>query len=527
MKLEWENTNSSHYITISNNNGFLSLKPNNKSEELTDGQIEAFYEVTNPNKQNGGTTHYYASANLTHYVNDKGEIKKINISSKETVCALLKEIKVKEDKVNNQYTVLWSGNYELLDSNFSWKKLGNDLTSDKVLAIKKVISTTQTTFIFSKIAPLQKIIFGPPGTGKSYSIENIRNQLAVNPDGVVRTVFHPEYSYGDFVAKLLPVSIEKDRKKTVEYQIHAGPFIKALAKALVNPTLHYLLVIDEINRGNCAAIFGDIFQLLDRKDTGESEYQIECSKLTRLALVEEMKKNKLSIPTNLSIPSNLSIPANLSIVATMNTSDESVFFMDSAFKRRWQFEYLGPDKNIEGFDDQKDAKIIFESSDNTNDPLTWNDLRTGINTFIKENSAYVRRIEDKQLGLWFMKAKNNKISEDDIKYKLMFYLWDNVFARDKKPLEDLLNKKVENEKVKLVTFDDFCHHSNRFLNIFKPIQMDSQPKYEEYANPDANPDANPNANPNANPDTNPDTNPNANPDVNPDANQKKNNINFK
>lgn len=397
---------------------------------------------------------------------------------------------IKDDK----NVICWiKPNHQLFDSlDDEWKKLGGLLKGD-VSAIREVktIEVEQATTIFTKHDTKQKIIFGPPGTGKSYSVKQIQKDLKVNDTdenkGVFRTTFHPEYSYGDFVAKLLPLTVGDK----VRYDIHAGPFIQALAKALSNDNNHVLLVIDEINRGNCAAIFGDIFQLLDRKNCGKSEYEIDLSKLTRLALVQELQKisdagqeNKESADTAIAQveekEKKLYIPANLSIVATMNTSDESVFYMDSAFKRRWQFQYIGPDdhekkckKHANSENDnkcpsdceegqQQNALIrykVSESESESDSEKSWEDLRKAINKFMVEKSASVRRFEDKQLGLWFIKAKNGKIEREDIQFKLMHYLWDNVFARDKEPLRELLGL----QKDKLVTFGQFADEYDNFL----------------------------------------------------------------
>lgn len=412
---------------------------------------------------------------------------------------------IKDDK----NVICWiKPNHQLFDSlDDEWKKLGGLLKGD-VSAIREVktIEVEQATTIFTKHDTKQKIIFGPPGTGKSYSVKQIQEKLKVNdtPEnkGVFRTTFHPEYSYGDFVAKLLPVTVpdnDSKDKKRVEYQIHAGPFVQSMAKALVYPNSHFLLVIDEINRGNCAAIFGDTFQLLDRKNCGEncgeSEYEIDPSKLTRQALIEELllltasDKDKPTdderIKAGKLAGSKLSIPSNLSIVATMNTSDESVFYMDSAFKRRWQFEYIGPD-NHEEIDKngelkpnktcpqqnaiivRKDGAAMTHTVENNVVELTWEQLRKGINKFLLDNPNSVRRIEDKQIGLWFIKTKDGKIARDDIKFKLMHYLWDNVFARDKEPLRKLLGlqkdgDKTKGDKIKLVTFGQFADEYDNFL----------------------------------------------------------------
>ena len=338
---------------------------------------------------------------------------------------------------------------------------------------------------------LQIIKFGPPGTGKSHSVVKTISEHCCQVKGrdhedVITTVFHPDYSYGDFTAKLVPVTVENDSGKSVEYQIHAGPLTKALARAFVNRCETVYLVIEEINRGNTAAIFGDVFQLLDRDECGESEYPIHIQTLFYEALKKEFNsilksdkgesekskdedKNKPKKQLD-SILKNqqLFLPSNLSIIATMNTSDESVFYMDSAFKRRWHFEYIDVDADSDSYkkpdDEDHPLHKQITAKINGNANCDWDCFRKALNTFIKDHKNSIRRIEDKLIGLWFIKAQNDEISESEIKNKLMHYLWDNVFARDKQPLIDKI--KVEDKNKDIVTFGDFIKHYDDFIKAF-------------------------------------------------------------
>lgn len=220
--------------------------------------------------------------------------------------------------------------------------------------------------------PIQKIIFGSPGTGKSYQIREITaNQLGIESNGAnilsnsVKAVFHPEYTYSDFIGKLLPLS----NGNFVIYKYYPGHFLQALGMAyrgLINNNYHnYLLVIDELNRGNASAIFGSIFQLLDREDNGWSTYEVDISEMELVGLFNAMDyetefsyKNEIRVygcdlnkffdnyfdkpnaeedktgVMELLRQRKIKIPPNLSIIATINTSDESIYYLDSAFKRR-------------------------------------------------------------------------------------------------------------------------------------------------------------------------------------------------
>lgn len=246
---------------------------------------------------------------------------------------------------------------------------------------------------------IQKIFFGPPGCGKSYRVRKEATDILGIEDPkesgyVINTTFHPEYGYGDFVAKLLPQTKEKGQ---IEYRIHAGPLIKALAHAIVNKNENVLLVIDEINRGNCAQIFGDIFQLLDRGDDGLSEYDVHMSDMIADALRKELDKKD---PEEFFPKRKLRLPPNLSIIGTMNTSDESVYYMDTAFKRRWDFEHMPWDGAVNSpeLTAQKNARI-------KNAKHTWHEFLTELNDFIAIEFKG-RSIDDKQVGIWFLKASN-------------------------------------------------------------------------------------------------------------------------
>jgi 5-methylcytosine-specific restriction enzyme B len=382
-------------------------------------------------------------------------------------------------------------------------------------------------------SPIQRIIFGNPGTGKSHSIDKkiLPNELKIKVDGadVIKTVFHPEYTYGDFMGKLLPLSkTGKDERSYVEYKFYAGHMLKSISRAYKNlmiahandePAQNVALVIDEINRGNSSAIFGTAFQLLDRDDDGFSSYQITLSELEFQAFINEVaaeaellentlckhesdryilfsdldeakrerEKDKENNETHLVLPSHpnvpynseyglnviketfkidlqnrqIRLPPNLSIIGTMNTSDNSIYFMDSAFKRRWDWSFYDWDEGA-----QVPAAKYTESL--TEGP--WKTLVRALNAFLKSKHEVIRGIEDKQVGFYFIKSwrDEGQVTEDEIQSKLMFFVWDSVFQRDKRPLLELLNEaRGEGQKLsrgQLVTFGDFCNYHNEFVN---------------------------------------------------------------
>ena len=376
--------------------------------------------------------------------------------------------------------------------------------------------------------PLQKILFGSPGTGKSYKIRSIATeQLGIKFDrktkmltDTVKTVFHPEYTYADFMGKLMPQS----QGHSILYKFYPGHFLQALGNAYRGLDNHdekqYLLVIDELNRGNASAIFGPIFQLLDRDDDNWSSYEINLSDLELMALfsvigyqpklvgetIHLTQKNGATLPLDkffnheekelhenhdhdcfhncrrligLLRNGKVSIPPNLSILATINTSDESIYYLDSAFKRRWDWEYV-ESPGILSYPPHSLKNVILINhsgdEDDEKEELQWSRCIRGINYFICSNSQSIRKIEDKQIGWWFIKPENNEILSQQIRDKLMFYLWDSVFAKDRRPLEQVISKRNSNNDKKLVTFADLLFHSTWLMKYFHdlaPIQHTS------------------------------------------------------
>ena len=352
---------------------------------------------------------------------------------------------------------------------------------------------------------IQKILFGSPGVGKSYKIGEIaRYELGINDNThIVNTVFHPEYKYSDFMGKLLPLS----SGQSIVYKYYNGHFLQALGKAyrgiVNNNEENYLLVIDELNRGNAVAIFGTVFQLLDRDGDGWSNYKVDISDMEMLGLIDAMgykasihndvimvgnssldrfieeldqvKSHNVDILQDCLKNKKISIPPNLSIIGTINTSDESIYYLDTAFKRRWEWEYIdAPSEiNITSYPENKNSipEKILNVSVIKNEYSDFPELKlyriiVGINEFIKSCHQSVRRIEDKQIGWWFINTSNSKLDINQVKNKLMFYLWDSVFARDKRPLIKLIEDKLNKNNIKLVTYADFLGYSEDLLRYW-------------------------------------------------------------
>ena len=240
-----------------------------------------------------------------------------------------------------------------------------------------------------KIKSYNRIIFGAPGTGKSFQLkdESTKDSPFAN---IERVTFHPDYSYGQFVGSYKPVSDDDGR---IRYEYVPGPFMRTLVKALesgkkAESAEKFLLIVQEINRAKVAAVFGAMFQLLDRTDEGESVYEIQASEDVRRYLARELGGTKDNY-------TSIKLPNNMYIWATMNSADQGVFFMDTAFKRRWEFEYIGIDENEK---EVKDYEIPVCKNDTVSKKIYWNELRKALN----EKLISLGVNEDKLLGPFFL-----------------------------------------------------------------------------------------------------------------------------
>ena len=331
-----------------------------------------------------------------------------------------------------------------------------------------------------KTTGLQQIYYGAPGTGKSKTIKDL-----TFGESVIRTTFHPDSDYASFVGTYKPITEEVDlrdcygkkvidddtkevvKEERIAYKFIPQAFLEAYVEAWkkLGSSKKQYLIIEEINRGNCAQIFGDLFQLLDRNEYGFSDYPIVADKDMQKYLEKEFagweitnkdEINQLYGEANMVSlimkGERLVLPSNLYIWATMNTSDQSLFPIDSAFKRRWDWKYVS----------------ISEGRDKaTNAPLNWY-INTGDKqykwwSFIKKVNNLIGSLtnsEDKKLGYFFCKAKDGEIDADLFVSKVIFYLWNDVFKD-----YGFDDKDFQDEEGKILSFDRFYEDVNGVTNV--------------------------------------------------------------
>ncbi len=283
--------------------------------------------------------------------------------------------------------------------------------------------------------PRNRILFGPPGTGKSSRIKKeYANTDKYSGLKKQRVTFHPDYEYGAFVGSYKPISVEVEGRKEIQYNYVAQEFIRIYTNAWNDPEHPHFLIIEEINRGNCAQIFGDLFQSLDRNTEHFSEYEVDTDTDLANHLTTFFKDNSVAagrLSDQLSkhgcpadAYSKIILPDNLYIYATMNTSDQSLFPMDSAFKRRWDWEYVPIDYKPT---DDNGTLIDFTIDLGGVGMYSWSAFIERANRFIRDGG----HSEDKQLGFWFVKPTlSSQISQADFKSKVLFYLWFEVFRNE-------------------------------------------------------------------------------------------------
>ncbi len=418
-------------------------------------------------------------------------------------CVHTKEL---QDIIDSLYDNEEFKQYDKIGSN----QYSNTLkTYMRFLCAKELFSNEAKKIDAPKPIGLQQIYYGAPGTGKSKTIKDL-----TFGESVIRTTFHPDSDYASFVGTYKPITEEVDlrdcygkkvidddtkdvvKEERIAYKFIPQAFLEAYVKAWkklgskksgksdksynrIHPALldtpeiftknkaskKQFLIIEEINRGNCAQIFGDLFQLLDRNEYGFSDYPIVADKDMQKYLEKEFagweitnkdEINRLYGEANMvnliMKGERLVLPSNLYIWATMNTSDQSLFPIDSAFKRRWDWKYVS----------------ISEGRDKaTNAPLNWY-INTGDKQYdwwsfiskINELIGSLTNSEDKKLGYFFCKAKDGEIDADLFVSKVIFYLWNDVFKD-----YGFDDKDFQDEEGKILSFDRFYEDKNGTTNV--------------------------------------------------------------
>lgn len=355
--------------------------------------------------------------------------------------------------VNPSSPMVYSNSIKSKNRSEEWKALIPS-EGESESGIKNSISDT-----------LQQIFYGAPGTGKSNTIKSEVDQKDLSR---VRTTFHPDSDYSTFVGAYKPTSVEVPEmtkigtkavpvenpdgtpriEKKIVYEFVPQAFLKAYTGAWKNQDEPFFLIIEEINRGNCAQIFGDLFQLLDRNDeTGLSDYPISPDEDIQKFLLTDKKygfaaltdAQKAAIPIEVQSGELMILPKNLHIWATMNTSDQSLFPIDSAFKRRWDWQYMPISDAQKGWQIEANGKRYD----------WWQFLQK-----MNDKIGSTTNSEDKKLGYFFCKAKNGIIDSETFVGKVVFYIWNDVFKDFAEEAGDLF-KDSSDPQNPLLSFNKF------------------------------------------------------------------------
>ncbi|MBU9712002.1 AAA family ATPase [Evansella tamaricis] len=345
----------------------------------------------------------------------------------------------------------------------------DDLPLDDEIEEEKVDLASTASLVSQGV---NRIYFGAPGTGKSFRIQRfIRENGIENYEektghpNVFRTTCHPEFTYHDFVGQVMPVVIpDKDdpSKTRIEYKFEPKVFTKALARSLAEGVVEkqpVFLILEEMSRANVAAVFGDLFQLLDRDSmTGESEYKINNDLISQFVYNRDQQ---------------IYLPSNLFIIGTVNTNDQNVFVMDTAFKRRFEFDYVSANSVVMS-EGQPINNFEFELKDNgVSITFQWISLYGALNRFItkKVEKGGLGLKEDKQLGQFFIKFRDgdDEYNYNQIKGKLLQYLYDDIEE------EAYTGQSLFNEEIN--SFGDAYLSLNKNLAIFSSEFMQ---EYERF-----------------------------------------------
>ena len=496
----WRRGAISHYVCFLNAERFF--KDNNQGEENKSVKLESYSTQSTPNEIKRVFTLYLERTNQ-NMDNKEAYVEKIQNKldpqlrkydlcdtlyqyyHKNDVDEILNQLAAKDSHYRGYTSYSWNNYYdyatwttvkqyrqftEILDAAFSF------ISKDA----GKHLSTRAHIASFEKV--LQQIFYGAPGTGKSHSVCEVTNNLP--KEDVFRITFHPDSDYASFVGCYKPTETEGFRygingantvkmvdpdnggaplvEKKITYRFVPQAFINAYVRAYHTDSPVFL-VIEEINRGNCAQIFGDMFQLLDRGDSGESDYAIKPDSDIQDYLSKVMTDAHTDDEA-IKRGEEMKLPANLYIWATMNTSDQSLFPIDSAFKRRWDWKYMPIDYEKEKW------SIVAKG-----EQYSWSDFLKKMNNLV----ASATDSEDKMLGFYFAKAKKGIIDADTFVGKVVFYLWNDVFKDYGLPKE-ILNG-VESKEFAFRNFfmvdgranEDMVKRLLDNLGVAKPVETGS------------------------------------------------------
>lgn len=311
-----------------------------------------------------------------------------------------------------------SDDLKALDGKFIHKSTSTVVKIDQNVHMDALLHNETTKGI---IPSSNILLYGVPGCGKSHKVEEEYESKITTEKNKIRVVFHPDYTYSDFVGQLLPVLKEVENAQGVteeklQYEFVLGPFTQILKTAYAEPDQQCLLIIEELNRGNAPAIFGEIFQLLDRNDDGKSKYSIYNRDISMALYEKPLEPIKL--------------PPNLTIVATMNTSDQNVFTMDTAFQRRWQMKHI-PNRFTGESLDEKTINHVTKHLPNSE--ISWGAFAQTVNKKMHTANLGFGGTEDKSLGVYF--ATDNDLDDAErFAEKVLKYLWDDAFKLGRKEL---------------------------------------------------------------------------------------------
>lgn len=348
-----------------------------------------------------GPSNKFTSDNETYTNSDFWEKARTVLHLSDNACFFVHDISVRNQEelilrtvfVNQNSSMVYEDSKALHEA---WDKLIEGDIKRAGISYTESQTTDESPYGSDVVTGGENILFnGVPGVGKSHKINKI-----VKDSDYERVVFHPDYTYSDFIGQIMP-RLENGK---LEYKFVPGPFTNALKKAKDYPNEMHYLIIEEINRGNASAIFGDVFQLLDRLENGESEYGI-----TNFDIAEQL---------DLDVNAKIKIPSNLTLLATMNTSDQNVFTLDTAFQRRWKPYHI---KNE--VEKAKHAKENIAGS-----KIKWGDFAYVINGEIVVYSREIGGSEDKQLGAYFV--RDNELGVNTFPEKALKYLLDDAFKLD-------------------------------------------------------------------------------------------------